>query len=203
MNFVPNKFMQNHMFILELIQETHKTPWRRITMLSRGSSEEALPSAHLDPYGFKMIISVRYFLGYLQGVAFQHPMECKKKNLIWEKGSLLWKGTKVDHDGRHPHWDEWGWMESKKLVRYLQIYDTRQQEAWLRWLLLKEFGHHVTYPLSKGMWVKEVWQDTCIIGQQGVWMHCVDMTSFISIIIYSPHDVYDGGVRRQQKLLLL
>ena len=120
-------------------------------MLSRGSSEEALPSTHLDPYGFKMIIGVRSFLGDLQGVAFQHPMECKKKNLIWEKGSLHWKGTKVYHDGRHSHWEEWEWMESKKLVSYLQIYDTGQQEAWLRWLLLKEFGRHGTYNFSNGL----------------------------------------------------
>ena len=70
MNFVPNKFMQNHMFILELGHETAKTPWRRFIGMSRGSSEEALPSAHFDPYGFKMIIGVRYFLGDLQGVAF-------------------------------------------------------------------------------------------------------------------------------------
>ena len=34
-------------------------------------------------------------------------------------------------------------------------------------------------------------------------MHCVDMTLFMSIIIYSPHDLYDGGVREQQELLLL
>ena len=98
---------------------------------------------------------------------------------------------------------EWEWMERKKLESYLQIYDTGKQEAWLCWLLLKKSSHHVTYPLSKGMWVEEVWQDTCIIGQQGVWMNCVDMTFFISIIMYSPHDLYDGGMRRQKKLLLL
>ena len=34
-------------------------------------------------------------------------------------------------------------------------------------------------------------------------MHCVDMTFFISIIMSSPHDLYDGGMRRQQKILLL
>ena len=34
-------------------------------------------------------------------------------------------------------------------------------------------------------------------------MNFVDMTSFMSIIMFSPHDLYDGGVRRQQKLLLL
>ena len=65
------------------------------------------------------------------------------------------------HDEVHdPPVDEWMWMVSKKLESYLQIYDIGQQEAWLRWLLLKEFGHH---PLSKGMWRKDVWQDTCII----------------------------------------
>ena len=36
-------------------------------------------------------------------------------------------------------------------MSHLHIYDTGQQEAWLRWLLLKEFDHHMTYPLPKGM----------------------------------------------------
>ena len=87
--------------------------------------------------------------------------------------------------------DEWVWMESKKLVNYLQIYDTGQQEDWMRWLLLKEFGHHGTYPVSKGMWVEGTLQDTCIVGQQGVWMHYDDMN-----IMSSPHDFYDGCMRR-------
>ena len=34
-------------------------------------------------------------------------------------------------------------------------------------------------------------------------MHCVDMIFFISVIIFSSHDLYDGGMRRQQKLLLI
>ena len=57
----------------------------------------------------------------------------------------------LEHDRRHPHLDEWVWMVSKGLVSHLQIYDIGRQEAWLRWLLLKEFGHHVTYPISKGV----------------------------------------------------
>ena len=86
---------------------------------------------------------------------------------------------------RHPQLVEWMWMESKKLESYLQIYDIGQQEAWFHWLLLKDFGHH---PLSKGMW-----QDTCIMEKQRVWMHCVDMTFFT---MFSLHDLYDGGMRR-------
>ena len=82
LNFAPKKSMQNQMFISELMHEMAKTPWRRVTTLSRGSSKEALPSDPLDPYGFKMIIAMRSFLGDLQGVSFQHPIECKKKNLI-------------------------------------------------------------------------------------------------------------------------
>ena len=45
------------------------------------------------------------------------------------------------------------------------------------------------------------WQDTRIIEKQ-VWMHGVDVT-FISFVMFSLHDLYDGGRRRQQKLLLL
>ena len=35
--------------------------------------DDVLPSTQLDPYGFKMIIDGRYFLGDLQGVAVNIP----------------------------------------------------------------------------------------------------------------------------------
>ena len=73
----------------------------------------------------------------------------------------------------------------------------------MHWLLLKEIVHNVTYPYPKGTMVEETWQDTCIIWQQGVWVHYADMKFFMSIKIYSPHDLYDGGVRGEQELLLL
>ena len=55
--------------------------------------DDVLPSAHLDPYGFKMNIDGRFFLGDLQGVASQHPMRCKGRNLLLENGSIIWEGT--------------------------------------------------------------------------------------------------------------
>ena len=127
---------------------------------------ETLFPTYLDPYGFNLVIGKGYSLVYLQEIAFQHPMKCKGRNLIWEGGSLHWRSTKMEHGQRHPHLDEWVWMVSKRLVSHLHIYDTGQQEAWLHWLLLKEFGQHVTYPSSKGMLVEETWQGTCIIWQQ-------------------------------------
>ena len=144
------------------------------------------PTTYLGPYGIKL---------NLEKIAFQHPMKCKSRNMIWENDSLPWESAKEGQDGRHPHVDGWVWMMRKKLESYLQIYDTGQQEAWLRWLLLKEFGHHL---LSKGMW-----QDTCIMGQQGVWTHCVDITFFMSITMFSLHDFDDGSIRRQKNILLL
>ena len=77
----------------------------------------------------------------------------------------------------------------------MQIYEIGQHEARLRWLLLKEFGQHVTYPTPKGMLVDGTWHGIRIVWQQVFWVHCVDMTSFMSIIMFSPHDLYDGGVR--------
>ena len=106
-NFAPNKFMQNQMFIRELRHEIAKTPWRRVTTLSRGSSKEAFLLAPLDPYGFNMIIGERSFLGGLQGVAFQHPVECKEKNLIWEDGSPFWRNTNMEEDRRYSSGDKW------------------------------------------------------------------------------------------------
>ena len=67
-NFSPNKFMHNQMFIRELTHEIAKTPWRRVTVLSRGSSKEALPSGPLDPFESKGLMGERSSLKYLQGV---------------------------------------------------------------------------------------------------------------------------------------
>ena len=97
---------------------------------------------------------------------------------------------------------EWMWMESIKLVIFLHIYDTRQQEAWLRWLLLKEFGHHLAYTLPKSRRKEERWKDACIIRKHGFWIHDVDVT-FISFIVSSSHELYDGSTRRHQALWLL
>ena len=36
------------------------------------------------------------------------------------------------------------------------------------------------------------------MGHQGVWMHCDDM-----VIMFSLHELYDGGMMRQQRHLLL
>ena len=44
--------------------------------------------------------------------------------------------------------------------------------------------------------------DTYIIEQHRVWMHGVDMI-LISFIMSSPHGRYDGGMGRQQNVLLL
>ena len=90
---------------------------------------------------------------------------------------------------------EWMWLMSKELGSYLQIYDTGQQEAWLRWLLLKEFGHHLANTLPKSRRMEKIWQDTCIIEQHREWMHDVDVSS--------SHEMYDGSMRRQQNTLLL
>ena len=91
---------------------------------------------------------------------------------------------------------EWMGMMSKKLGGYLQIGDTRQQEAWLRWLLLKEFGHHLENSLPKSRRTGKRWLDTCIIEQHRVWMYGVDMLP-ISFIMSSSHELYDGSMGRQ------
>ena len=56
----------------------------------------------------------------------------------------------------------------------------------------------MAYPSSRGMREEDTWQGTCIMGQQGVWMHYYDM-----IILFSLHQLYDGGMMRQQRPLLL
>ena len=180
------------------MHEIAKSPSRRVTVLSRGSSNETLPSAPLDPYGSKIIIDERSFLGGLQGVSFQPLMKCKEKGLIWEDGRPHWRNAKTGKSRRNPHGVEWMWMGGKRLVKHLQVYDTGQQEAMLRWLLLREFGQPMTCPFPWGEKRKEDWHDTFIMGQQGVWMHYDDM-----VILFSMHQLYDGGMMRQQSHLLL
>ena len=62
--------------------------------------------------------------------------------------------------------------------------NTGQQEAWLCWLLLKEFGHHLACTLSKGMRMEKMWQDDGIMEQQRVWMHSDDATFSHSLCLH-------------------
>ena len=90
-------------------------------------------------------------------------------------------------------------MRSKRLISHLQIYDTEQQEAWLRWLLLKEFGHHLEHSFSRRMGVEERWQDVCIMGKKRAGIHGADM-KYISVMVPSSHELHDVSMRRQQAL---
>ena len=110
------------------------------------------PTTYLDPHRAKLILGK---------IAFQDPMKCN--NMILDDGIPHGRSTKMKDGRRHTQLVDWMWMVSKNLVSYLQIYDTRQQEAWLRWLLLKEFGHHLAYTLSKGMRMEKMWQDADIM----------------------------------------
>ena len=98
-----------------------------------------------------MIVDMRSSLRDLQGDAFQHFMRGKEKKLFVEDGRSHWRNTKMQNDEKLPEGVEWMWMGGKRLVNHLQVYDTGQQEAMLRWLLLREFGQENTYPLSWGV----------------------------------------------------
>ena len=60
----------------------------------------------------------------LEMIAFQNPMKCR--SLIWDDGSPHGRITKMKGGRIHPQLTEWMWMGSKKMVIYLQIYDTGQ-----------------------------------------------------------------------------
>ena len=149
------------------------------------------PTTYLDPHRVKLILGK---------IAFQGPMRCR--NMIWDDGSPHGRSTNMKGGRRHPQLVEWMWMVSKEQVSYLQIYDTGQQEAWLRWLFLKEFGHHLAYIISKGMMMEKMWKDVGIMEQQRVWMHSDDAT-FISFTMSSSHVLYDESIRKQQEPLFL
>ena len=98
-----------------------------------------------------MVIEEWSSYGDLQEVALKHPMKCRDIDLIWEGGILHWRNSKIENDSRHSPLFGWGMLMSKRLESHLLFYDRGQQEARLCWLLLKEFGHHVTYRTSRGM----------------------------------------------------
>ena len=54
----------------------------------------------------------------------------------------------MQHITHHPYSGEWVRMISKGLHDHLQIYDMGQQEAWLHWFLLGEFGYYPKAPIS-------------------------------------------------------
>ena len=116
--------MKNYETILELEYEIAITSLERLTALPNNGGEEMLSSSCLDPCGFNLVMGERYSLGGLQRATFQTFMKCKGRDLVWEKGSPHERSTKGNERRRHPKLVEWMWMESKKLVSYLQIYDT-------------------------------------------------------------------------------
>ena len=113
-----------------------------------------LPTTYFAPYGINLVI---------EEIAFQYPMKCKDKNLIWEDGILHWRSAIFGHDDRHSPWVGWVKLMSRRLGKHLQIYDTRQQDAILCLLLLKEFGHHMTHSILKSRMVDGTWHGTYII----------------------------------------
>ena len=71
----------------------------------------------------------------------------------------------------------------------------QQQEAWMRWLLLRYFGHHMTYPISIGVLVFGTLYGTHMMWQQGAWLYWSDMTFYISISMLLLHELHYDDVR--------
>ena len=96
--------------------------------------EKLLPVADPKTYWFwRAIDEKRISWRDLIGGALQHIMECKVLQQFEEVGVLQWEDAKYfQNEIHHPHWDEWLIVWSKGLSNCLQIYDTWQQEAWLR-----------------------------------------------------------------------
>ena len=51
-------------------------------------NENFFPTSYLDHYGVNLVIDEWSSFGDLQEIAFQRPMKCKDRNLIWEDGIL-------------------------------------------------------------------------------------------------------------------
>ena len=77
-----------------------------------------LPSSHLDPYEFNIVMDERSSLRGLQGAAFQYSMKCEERNLVWKDGSPHGMSTKMKRRRRHPKVMEWMWLIRKELGGY-------------------------------------------------------------------------------------
>lgn len=123
--------------------------------------------------------------------------------MFWEDGSPCWEGTKMQDGKRNPQGVEWMWMKGKRMVSLLQIYDIGKQETMLRWLLLRDFGRHKTYPFSWDMEKEEDWQDSYTMVQRGACVHYDEMVFFLPLIVLPSHICYGGSMEEQQTFLLL
>ena len=109
---------------------------------------------------------------------------------------------------------------------YITI-DMHQKEAWLRWLLMREFGHLMIYLMSIylllfgiclmslhellfGIYLMFMyvlgfgtWHNFHMMWQQRTCLYCSDMTSHTSISMLLLHDLHHDYVRWQQESLLL
>ena len=61
-----------------------------------------LPSSHLDPCGFNIVMGERSSLRGLQRVAFQTFMKCKERDLVWKDGSPHERSSKGKRRKIHP-----------------------------------------------------------------------------------------------------
>jgi len=78
-----------------------------------------IPPSHLDPHGSNIVMDERSSLRDLQGPAFQTPMKCKERALVWEDGSPHGSSTKRGRRRRHPQGAKWVQMKRKRLISHL------------------------------------------------------------------------------------
>ena len=69
-------------------------------------------------------------------------------------------------------------------------------------VVLREFDHHMTYPLSMCFILFETWHGTLMMCNDGVCLYWADVTFQMSISMFLLHDTHEE-VRRQQDILLL
>ena len=103
----------------------------------------------------------------------------------------------------------------------------QKEKAWLIWLLMREFGHHMIYLMSLylllfeiclmylyeflfGMYLMFMYvlgvgrkYNSHMMWHKGACFYYVDETSHMSITIFLLHELHHGNARRQQEPLLL
>ena len=107
-----------HETILKLEYEIAIASLEGLTTLSNYDGGDMLPSSHLDPYGFNIVMGEISSLKGLQGATFQSSMKCKERVLVLKDGNPHGRSTKMRRRRRQQA-IKWIWLVRKELGGYL------------------------------------------------------------------------------------
>ena len=89
------------------------------------------------------------------------------------------------------------------LIHALCINDSMEQRKECSfWLSLREFGHHMTSPMSMCFVLCKTWHGTLMMCIDGVCLYWDDVTFHMSISMFLLHDAHEEERKQQYHLFL-